>query len=171
MAAKKFIRLVNGLLTEVFGVQTSSGASNAGDLVSLDDTGRIDATMMPTGIGADTVALPATEALAAGAWVNIYSNAGTTSVRNADASGGAAKAADGFVLAAVTNGGTATVYKEGNNGQVSAQTGGSDVYLSATPGAGTHTAPSTAGHISQRIGKATSATNVDFQRDRPIVLA
>jgi len=171
MAAKKFLRLVNGLLTEVFGVQTSAGVGNAGDLVSLDDTGRIDATMMPVGIGADTVALPATEALAAGAWVNIYSNAGTASVRNADASGGNAKAADGFVLAAVTNGGTATVYKEGNNGQVSGQTGGSDVYLSATPGVGTHTAPSTSGHVVQRIGKAVGATAVDFERGMVIVLA
>ena len=170
MAAKKFIRLVNGLLTEAFGVQASAGAGNAGDLVSLDDTGRIDATMMPTGIGADVVSLPATEALAAGAWVNIYANAGVASARNADASGGNSKAADGFVLAAVTNGGTAVIYKEGNNSQVSSQTGGSDVYLSATPGVGTHTAPSTAGHIVQRIGKATSATNVDFQRDRPITL-
>ena len=54
MAAKKFLRLVNGVFTEIFGVQASAGAANAGDLVSLDDSGRIDGTMMPVGIGADT---------------------------------------------------------------------------------------------------------------------
>ena len=33
MAAKKFLRLVNGVFTEIFGVQASAGAANAGDLV------------------------------------------------------------------------------------------------------------------------------------------
>ena len=64
MAAKKFLRLVNGVLTEIFGVQASAGAGNAGDIVSLDDSGRIDNSMMPVGIGADTAAIPASETLA-----------------------------------------------------------------------------------------------------------
>lgn len=167
MAAKKFIRLVSGILTEVFGVQSSAGAGNAGDIVALDDTGRISTTMMPVGVGADTKSLTATEALAAGAWVNIYSGG----VRNADASGGVAKACDGFVLEAVTSGGTALVYKEGNNTQVSGLTMGADLYLSATPGVASSTAPSTSGHIVQRVGKATGTTEADFERGVPVVLA
>ena len=71
MAAKKFLRLVNGVLTEIFGVQASAGAGNAGDLVSLDDSGRIDNSMMPVGIGADTSTISASETLAAGDWVNV----------------------------------------------------------------------------------------------------
>ena len=65
MAAKKFLRLVNGVLTEIFGVQMSAGAANAGDLVSQDDTGRIHNSMMPVGIGTDTATVTASEALAA----------------------------------------------------------------------------------------------------------
>lgn len=167
MAAKKFIRLVSGVLTEVFGLQTSAGAGNAGDIVALDDTGRISPTMMPVGVGADTVALTASESLAAGAFVNIYSGG----VRNADASGGNAKAADGFVLESVTSGGTALVYKEGNNTQLSGLTMGSDLWLSPTPGVATSTPPSTATHIVQRIGKATSTTAADFQRGEVVTLA
>lgn len=84
MAAKKFLRLISGVLTEVFGVQTSAGAANAGDIVALDDTGRIDNTMMPVGIGADTAVIAASEALAAGDWVNIWNSTGAK-VRKADA--------------------------------------------------------------------------------------
>ena len=84
MAAKKFLRLVNGVLTEIFGVQTSAGAGNAGDLVSLNDTGRIDNSMMPVGIGADTATITASETLAAGDWVNVWNGAGAE-VRKADA--------------------------------------------------------------------------------------
>lgn len=167
MAAKKFLRFVSGILTEVFGVQTSSGVSNAGDIVALDDTGRISTTMMPVGVGADTVSLTATESLAAGAYVNIYSGG----VRNADASGGNAKAADGFVLEAVSSSGTALVYKEGSNTQLSGLTLGTELYLSATPGVATSTPPSTATHIVQRVGKATGTTSADFERGAPVVLA
>jgi hypothetical protein len=167
MAAKKFIRLVSGILTEVFGVQTSAGAGNAGDIVALDDTGRISTTMMPVGVGADTVSLTASESLAAGAWVNIYSGG----VRNADASGGNAKACDGFVLEAVSSGGSALVYKEGSNAQLSGLTLGADLWLSATPGVATATPPSTAGHIVQRLGKAVSTTTADFERGAVVTLA
>lgn len=167
MAAKKFIRLVSGILTEVFGVQSSAGAGNAGDIVALDDTGRISTTMMPVGVGADTVSLTATEGLAAGAWVNIYSGG----VRNADASGGVDKAADGFVLESVTSGNAALIYKEGSNTQLSGLTLGAELYLSATPGVATSTPPSTAAHIVQRIGKATGTTSADFERGAPVVLA
>lgn len=166
MAAKKFIRLVAGVLTEVFGVQSSAGAGNAGDIVALDDTGKIDPSMMPTGVGADVVVLTASEALSAGDHVNIYSGG----VRKADAST-AAKEADGFVLAAVSNGAPASVYKEGTNTQLTGLTLGADLYLSTTPGAVTATPPSAAGNIVQRIGKAVSTTSSDFERGAPVTLA
>ena len=166
MAAKKFIRLVAGVLTEVFGVQSSAGAGNAGDIVALDDTGKIDPTMMPTGVGADVVMLTATEALSAGNVVNIHSGG----VRKADAST-AGKEADGFVLAGVTLGGSATVYKEGSNTQLSGLTLGADLYLSTTPGAVTATPPTGAGNIVQRVGKAVSTTAADFERGAPVTLA
>lgn len=169
MAAKKFLRLVSGVLTEVFGVQTSAGAENAGDIVSLDDTGRIDTSMMPVGIGADTLSITAYEALTAGDYVNIFSDSGTVKVRKAVANA-AGKEANGFVLSAVSSGATATVYCEGTNTALTGLTAGTQYFLSdATAGAVTATAP-TAGII-QKIGRAASATSINFQPSDYIVLA
>ena len=168
MAAKKFLRLVNGVLTEIFGVQTSAGAGNAGDLVSLDDTGRIDNSMMPVGIGADTSTITASETLAAGDWVNVWNSTGAK-VRKADATT-AGKEAHGFVLAAVSSGGNALVYFEGTNTQVSGQTPG-PVYLQTTAGTGGATIPSASGNVVQNLGVAVSATEVNFERGTPVVLA
>ena len=169
MAAKKFLRLVNGVLTEIFGVQTSAGAGNAGDLVSLDDTGRIHNSMLPVGIGADTATITASETLAAGDWVNVWNDAGTAKVRKADATT-AGKEVHGFVLSAVTSGNPATVYFEGTNTQVTGQTPG-PVYLQTTAGRGGATIPSASGNVVQQIGVAVSATAVNFERSAPVTLA
>ena len=169
MAAKKFLRFVNNVLTEVFGVQASAGAANAGDIVALDDSGRIDNSMMPVGIGADTAAITASENLAAGDWVNVWDSAGSFRVRKADATT-AGKEAHGFVLSAVTSGNPATVYFEGTNTQVSGQTPG-PVYLQTTAGTGGPTAPSASGNLVQQVGVALSATSVNFERGTPVVLA
>ena len=169
MAAKKLLRLIGGVITEVFGVQTSAGAANAGDLVSLDDAGRIDNSMMPVGIGADTALIDASEGLAAGDWVNVWNDAGTVKVRKADATT-AGKEVHGFVLSAVTSGNPATVYFEGTNTQVTGQTPG-PVYLQTTAGTGGTTIPSASGNVVQQIGVAVSATAVNFERNAPVVLA
>ena len=169
MAAKKFLRYVNYIITEVFGVQASAGAANADDIVALDDTGRIDNSMMPVGIGADTANIVASEGLAAGDWVNVWNDAGTAKVRKADATT-AGKEVNGFVLAAVTSGNPATVYFEGTNTQVSGQTPG-PVYLQTTAGTGGSTAPSASGNLVQQVGVALSATSVNFERNAPVVLA
>ena len=169
MAAKKLLRLVGGIITEVFGVQASAGAANAGDIVSLDDSGRIDPTMMPVGIGADTAIIPASETLAAGDYVNVWADAGAFKVRKADATV-AGKDAHGFVLAAVTSGANATVYFEGTNTQVTGQTPG-NVFLQTTAGAGGATVPSASGNVVQQVGVAISATAVNFERGVAVTLA
>ena len=168
MAAKKFLRLVNGVLTEIFGVQSSAGAANAGDFVALDDTGRINNDMMPVGIGTDTKTIAASEALAAGDWVNVWNSTGAK-VRKADATT-AGKEAHGFVLAAVSSGANALVYFEGTNTQVSGQTPG-PVYLQTTAGTGGAAIPSASGNVVQNLGVAVSATEVNFERGTPVVLA
>lgn len=169
MAAKKLLRLIGGVITEVFGVQTSAGAGNAGDIVALDDTGRIDNSMMPVGIGADTATITASEGLAAGDWINVWNDASTAKVRKADATT-AGKEVHGFVLSAVTSGNPATVYFEGTNTQVTGQTPG-PVYLQTTAGTGGATAPSASGNLVQQVGVALSATSVNFERGTPVVLA
>lgn len=169
MPAKKFLRLVSGVITEVFGVQTSAGAGNAGDVPVLDESGRLDNSMMPVGIGADTAVIAASESLAAGNWVNIWNDTGTAKVRKADATT-AGKEVHGFVLSAVTSGNPATVYFEGTNTQVTGQTPGA-VYLQTTAGTGGATIPSASGNVVQQIGVAVSATAVNFERSAPVTLA
>lgn len=171
MAGQKFLTQSSGDLTEVQAPQSSAGAADAGKLPALDSSGRLDNSFMPTGIGADTQSIQASEALAAGDFVNVWSSAGAFRVRKADASGGAAKRAHGFVLASVSSGANATVYFEGTNTQVSSMTPG-DVYLSgATPGAATATPPSTSAYIVQKLGVATAAAAINVEIDSPIVLA
>jgi hypothetical protein len=49
---------------------SSAGAADAGKVVQLDGSGRLDNSVMPVGIGADTKVMMASEALAAGDFVN-----------------------------------------------------------------------------------------------------
>ena len=169
MAAKKFLRLVGGVLTEILGTQTSAGVANAGDIGALDASGRWDMSMMPVGIGADTGSVAASEALAAGDYVNIWADAGAFKARKADATV-AGKEAHGFVLAAVASGANATVYFEGSNTQVTGQTPG-NVFLQTIAGSGGATVPSATGNVVQQVGIAVSATTVNFERGAPVTLA
>ncbi len=166
MPGQKFLKQVNGVLTEQEALQTSSGAADAGKVPGLDANGRLDNSMMPVGIGADTKVLVASEALSAGDWVNVWNSSGAKA-RKADAA--TQKEVNGFVLAAVANGGNATVYFEGTNNMVSGQTPG-QVFL-GNAGVGVAAAPTAAGSIVQRVGVAVSATEVNFERSQPIVLA
>ena len=167
--ADKYLKNSGGSLEEVEGLAASAGAGDAGKIPALDSAGKLDNSMMPTGIGADTSLIIASENLAAGDLVNIYDNAGTANCRKADATT-AGKEAHGFVLATVTSGSNATVYFEGANDQVTGATVGVQ-FLSATAGASTATAPSTSGNIVQKVGIATSATSINFEAGNPITLA
>lgn len=164
----KYISNVAGQLTEVAGLATSAGAGDAGKIPQLDGTGRLDTSMMPVGIGADTATITTSEALSAGDFVNVWNSSGAKA-RKADASV-AGKEAHGFVLAGVSSGASATVYFEGPNTQVTGATPG-NVFLSTTPGLSTSTAPSSAGNVVQRIGFAVSSTVINFQSQPPVTLA
>lgn len=160
----------NGVLDHsiVNAVTSSAGASDSGKLAALDGGGRLHSSMMPTGIGADTKVIEASEALAAGDFVNVH-NATGAKVRKADATT-AGKEAHGFVLAAVLSGANATVYFEGANTAVTGMTPG-PVFLQATAGAAGSAAPTGSGNIVQRLGIATSATEINFEPSQPITLA
>lgn len=147
---------------------TSAGAGDAAKIAQLDGSGRLDSTVMPVGIGADTATITASETLAAGDFVNIHNSSGAK-VRKADATT-AGKEAHGFVLAGVASAAAATVYFEGTNTAVSGLTPGV-VFLQTTAGTAGATVPSTAGNVVQKLGIATSATTVNFERGEQIVLA
>lgn len=171
MAAKRFLGLVAGRIKQIAAVVTSAGASNDGDLVALDASGKLDASVLPAGVGQNTVSATASEALAAGDLVNLYNNAGTINARKADATA-EGKECHGFVKAAVANAATATVFTSGNilTG-LTGLTPGARQYVATSPGARTETPPATAGNVVQMVGVAVSATSIAFEPEEPITVA
>lgn len=169
--AEKTIQLVGGRLTEVEATVTSAGAGNAGDVVALDNTGRLDTSVMPIGIGADTTTVAASENLSAGDFVNIWNDGGTPKARKAIADA-AGKEACGFVLEAVTAPANASVYHEGTNTQLTGLTAGARYYLSAaTAGTATATPPSSTGNVVQFLGVAVSATGLTYEASEGVIRA
>lgn len=165
-----YLKLSGGVPADANANASSAGAADAGKLVKLDGSGKIDGTMMPAGVGAETRTIQASENLAAGDLVNIHNSSGPR-VRKADATS-AGKEAHGFVLAAVTSGQNATVYPEEN--VLSGLTGltpGARQFLHTTAGARSETAPSTANQVVQEVGVALSTTEMMFRPRQPITLA
>lgn len=158
----------SGILDDT--IVNATVTSSANKIVKLDGSGRLDVTVMPTGIGADTASILASETLAAGDLVNIYNNASVANVRKADGST-SGKEAHGFVLSAVTSGQNATVYFEGTNTQLTGLTPGIQYLSASTAGRTTATAPSGSGNVVQVVGLATSATAMNFEMELPIILA
>jgi hypothetical protein len=161
MSSNKFLTLVAGVQTLVTAIAASVGVGDANKVVMTDSSGRLDSSLMPSGIGAQTITATATEALTAGDWINIT----PTGVRKADNSNN--RPAHGFVLASVANAATATVYTAGLNTALTGLTDGTQ-YFTGTAGSQTSTAPTTAGTIVQTVGVAINATTIPFDFEPPI---
>lgn len=170
MPAPYFLQRLGAGFKQVVAT-TLGGAGNADKIVATGAGGLLDISLFPAGIGADILVVPATEALAAGAQVNLWASGGVLSARNADAvAANGGKRSDGFVLAAVASGASATVYRSGGpNTALSGLTPGTDYYL-GTGGQVTATQNVTAGQTDQYIGKATSATVLDQVAPQPFVV-
>lgn len=164
--ADKFLSMDDstGLVKEVNPIASSSGASDAGKLAKTDGSGRFDVSLMPVGIAPEVTVCAASENLAAGDFINLWSDSGTLKARKADNSNG--RAAHGFVLDAVTSGQDATVFHEGANTAVSGKTVAGRQYL-GTGGATTETVP-TGSVILQVLGTASSATKIIIEIAEPI---
>lgn len=165
--AQKPIQLVSGKLTEVEATVVSAGAGDAGELVALDASGKLDLSVLPTGIGPDIASIVSSENLSAGDYVNIYDNAGTPTVRLADNSNN--RPAMGFVLTSVTSPAAAAVYFEGGNTGLSGLTVGARYYL-GTAGNATATPPVSPAIFSQFLGIAVNATTINTDIDDEVVL-
>ena len=150
---------------------TLGGVANAFRIVSTGSAGVLDISLFPAGIGQDVEPFPASENLAAGAQVNLWTSSGTRSARNSDASAASGgKPSHGFVLAAVTSGQTAMVYRSGGlNTSQSGLTPGANYFLGAG-GAVTATQNTTSGQTDQFIGTAESATVLRQAADQPFVV-
>lgn len=117
------------------------------------------------GGGAVTVPMVAAEAIFAGAFVNIFSNSGTLSMRLADATN-ATKYATGFCLAAVPIGNLGLVSFPGAlNTSVTVSVIEPQTWLSVTvPGGYQITPPSVQGQFIQTLGPAmTGGFGINFQ--------
>ncbi len=151
-------------LQEATTVATAGTAGQADRIPALDANGRLDISMMPAGIaGADTVQATATEALAAGDFVNLHAGG----VRKADNSND--REANGYVIAAVANAAQATVYCDDVN-TLTGLTVGTAYYL-GTGGAVTATQPTAANALVQFLGRASSTTQLRTQIGPAIRLA
>lgn len=159
---QKFLSLQNGLPAQTAPASVG-GPASAYAIPGLNAAGQLDVTMLPTGVGPDTQSITASEAIAAGALVNVWNNAGAIAVRNADNSS-PSKAACGFVLQAVASGAPATVYFGGVLSGVAGLTPGQSYFLGSAgaiiPAAAL---PTATGSLTQSVGVAISATQLAFQ--------
>ncbi|MBX9754640.1 MAG: hypothetical protein K2X80_07795 [Pseudomonadaceae bacterium] len=171
--AQGFLARVAGKTKQLLAVIVSVGVGDAGKIVGLGSDGRLDASVMPVGIGAQTTQAVASEALGAGKYVQYHNNAGVFSARLADNSNG--RQADGFVLAAVASAATATVYPlDGTNAQQAGLTIGSRYWLGTAGGVTDtpldETNVANANKISQYLGIAKSVTELVTDDDGYVVL-
>ena len=150
-----------GQPTEVVPAITSSGAASAGQIIALNAAGALDATMLPSGVGATAVTAAATAAISAGMAINVYSNAGVLSVRPADNTAVGSEA-NGYAPSAIASGASGTVnLGEGLINGLSGIVVGTNYFL-GTVGAFTATVPATAGNLIQYCGKGMSTTELLF---------
>jgi len=168
--ADKFIFIDGNNKAEREATTSSTGVAEAGDIIALDPTGKIDPSLLPNGIGANVKMVVASEGLASGAFVNIYDNGGVENCRNADAVA-PGKEASGFVLSAYSASDVAMVYLDGTNNQLAGLTPGAAQFLDTTAGQATETAPAATGNIWQVLGEAISATEISFKVGEPITRA
>lgn len=171
--AQGFLARVAGKTKQLLAVIISAGSADSGKIVGLGSDGRLDASVMPVGIGAQTTQAVASEALGAGKFVQYHSNAGVFSARLADNSNG--RQADGFVLVAAALATTATVYPlDGTNAQLTGLTAGSRYWLGTAGGVTDtpldETNVANANKISQYLGVAKSATELVSDDDGYVVL-
>jgi len=156
----------NGKRTEVTGTAVSTGVAEAGDIVQLNAAGQLDASLLPTGIGADIAVKTAEEAVSAGDLINI--NPATGDIRLADRTNN--REAHGFVLAAAAVAETVDVYFEGQNNALTGLTPGTPYFLD-TAGAVTSTPTTVSGESLQCLGVACNSTTLALELDAPIIRA
>lgn len=157
----KLLRRENGENKQYKPVQVSAGVGDAGKVPALNSAGKLDSSMLD--IAEATRPVPASEALGAGKFVNLFNDAGTLKARLADNSNN--RPAHGFVKVAAAESATATVHPlDTVNGALAGLTVGATYFLGTAGGAVTPaldaTDDATEGFIDQKLGTAVSATEL-----------
>lgn len=175
MALQEVIQLgTTGGFETYAPITESTGVIDGGQFVATSlDTGKLDESLLPDGIGADIQVALAYENIGAGDFVNLFRDTDNVlKVRKADASFGFAKQAHGYSKLGVSIGSNVSVYLTGFNTQCSGLTAGQYYFLSATqPGAYTTSMPPTGnGFIRQKLGYAVNSTTMCVVITEPIKL-
>ena len=164
MAGQIFLTVVNGLKVMARAVQTSSGASSAGNIVALGSNGLIDPTMMSATAIGTTLTATATAAMSAGMVGHYYYTGGLLNVKPADNTSMGSEA-NCFVNAGFANGATGTIILSGMDTALSGLTDAP--YFLGAAGAVTQTPPTTPGYNNQYLGRPTSATSMEMNFVEP----
>lgn len=159
----KLLRRNAGRTEQYTPVQQSTGMADAGKVPALNSEGKIDPSMYDAGADS-TMPVVTSEALGAGKFVNLWSDAGTLKARLADNSNN--RPAHGFVKVAVGTAAEATVFPlDAINTALTGLTVGSVYFLGTAGGVITPALDATlvgnAGFIDQKLGIATSVTELD----------
>ena len=168
MSNKFLTLLTTGKQALVTAITNSAGTDDANKMVATGSDGKLNISLFPAGIDIQAENAIASEALAAGNWINIFEDAGVRKIRKADAASN--RPAHGFILEGIASGDPGVFYASGVNSQLSGLTPGATYFISAdTPGTVTATMPpTTTGNLIQFLGYASSATSLRFEYDEPI---
>lgn len=172
MAAPRYLATGTVGSTEVAAIETTTGSAQAEKIIATGADGLIDASFLTKAPGTVSLQATASEAITAGALVNVYSNSGAAAAQNADGSVAGTKNCNGYAPAAIASGATGTIIV--SNGVITGLTGltAGTAYLSETSKGAVQAAGSTtAGHTFQRIGTALTTTTLYFDPDPGIVRA
>ena len=158
MPARTYIQQINGVNIKVTPLTVGGTPTQAGEIAALDANGRLDPSLMPVGVVADTITAAAFEALSAGDYVYVRTSDNLIAKASAAAGG---NVAIGFVLQAFAAAASATVFLEGRNTSLTGIVVGTRYYLSDTvAGAITATAPTATGTRTQFVGNGVTSTSV-----------
>ncbi|BDP42944.1 hypothetical protein DAETH_29130 [Deinococcus aetherius] len=149
----------NGDYQEVQPITSTAGAADAGKIAQTDANGQWHPSLIPN---INTITFTASEAIAAGALINIYdSGSGVVRIRNAT-NAGAGTRAHGYAPAAIAASASGTVYlTSGLISGLSGLTPGAQYVLGTAGGLAT-AIPTATGSIAQPVGVAKSATELSF---------
>jgi len=168
------VNMVSPLTTkgDIWGYNTNNAripVGTDGTVLTADSTNALGVSYQtPSGGGATTIVLVASQNLAQGDCVNIFNSSGTPKVRKASATSGFE--AHGFTNAAVTSGNNCTVQLSGLNVYASGLTAGR-VFLHTTDGLVSNTCPSASGQMGQEVGEAYASGSWSFAWKPGVLLA
>ena len=169
--AQGFLARVAGKTKQIIATVVSAGAADAGKIVGLGDDGKLDASVLPAGIGANVVQAVASEAIGAGKFVDLFDDSGVLKMRLADNSNG--RAAWGYVKTAVASAASGAAYRLNTvNAALAGLTPGADYWL-GTAGGVTATPldpDADVGSLDQYLGRAASATELVTAEHSPVYL-